>query len=136
MDTTKLLTGTLAGTVTSFIVGFLTFGLLLKDYAAANHMDGFTKDPPDYLWLVIGHVVFAFLVTYIFLKWAGISTAVSGAKAAFIIGILFSLGINCFLHGESNIFNGLEGVFVHAIVGSVIWAAGGAGVGWALGRGN
>ena len=137
MDTTKFLTGTLAGTVTSFIAGFLLYGLALKDYMSSNIMEGMHNDPPNFVWLVIGHIIFAALVTYIFLKWAGISTAIGGAKAGFILGLLFSAGMSAFFLGTSNFYaGGIPTALVDVLANSIIWAFGGLGVGWALGRGG
>jgi hypothetical protein len=136
MDTKKFLLGTLAGTVTSFIVGFLIYGLALQSYMASNTMAGVNKATPDFLWLVLAHVCFAMAVTYIFMKWAGISTIGAGAAGAFVIGLLISLGYDFSMYGTSNIMSGMSMIAVDAVASAVIWAAGGAGVGWALGLGG
>ncbi len=135
MDSTKLLFGTLAGTVTSFIAGFLIFGLALKNYSMQTSS---AVETPQFVWLVLGHIIFSLLFTYICLQWAGISTAATGAKAAATIGFLFSLGMNCYLYGGYEFYTsgGVVPIFVGAIAGAIVWAAGGAGVGWALGRGS
>ena len=134
MDTTKLLTGTIAGTITSFIVGFLIFGLALSGYMGENTS---MKAQPDFIWIVIGHIFLALLITYIFLQWAGITTVSSGLRAGLIIGLLVCLGYNCLLLGNSDFFSGgVVPAVVDAIGGSIIFGAGGAGVGWALGRGE
>ena len=132
MDIKKLLLGTLVGTITSFIVAFLIFGVALKDYMAENAS---AIDPPRFQWLILAHIIFALLTTIIFLKWAGIKTAASGAKAGFLIGILVALGSNFIWLGTSDLFTGgLTTAILDAVGGSLIWAAGGAGVGWILGR--
>ena len=134
MDTKKLLLGTLAGTITSFITGFLVFGLALNSFMTSNVS---IKDPPEYHWLIIGHIFFAFLVTYIFMKWAGISTLAGGLKAATLIGLLASLGYNFTFLGTTGVFpGGISAAIVDAIGSTLIWAGGGAGVGWILGKLN
>ena len=136
MDTKKFVIATLAGTVTSFIVGFLIYGLALQSYMASNTMAGVNKDTPDFLWLVLAHVCFAMAVTYIFMKWAGISTVGAGLTGAFVIGLLISLGYDFAMYGTSNMMSGISMVLVDAVASAVVWAAGGAGVGWALGMGG
>jgi hypothetical protein len=137
MDAKKFLIGTLAGTVTSFIVAYLLYGMLLHSYMASNSMEGVGKETPDFLWVVLGHIFFSAGVTYIFLKWAGIKTIAAGATGGFIIGLLFSLGWDFTMLGTSNIMTGgVTMAVVDAIAGGIIWAAGGAGVGWALGLGK
>ena len=92
MDTKKLLTGTLVGTVVAFICGYLLFGMALSSYMAENASH---VAEPNMAFLIAGHVVYAGLITYIFLQWAGIKTAATGAKAGAIIALLGALG--CFL---------------------------------------
>lgn len=133
MDSKKLLMGTLVGTIVGFVCGYLVFGLALASFIAEN-ISG--KDPMDMLWLVIGHVFFALALTYIYLQWAGIKTAATGAKAAAIITLLVSLGANCIWYATSGLFNNLTAVFVDAIGATVVWAIGGAAIGWILGRGE
>jgi hypothetical protein len=52
------------------------------------------------VWLVCGHLVYGFLITYIFAKWAGIKTAVTGAKAGAMIALLSGLGFNWIWHWD------------------------------------
>ena len=134
MDSTKLILGTVVGTITSFIVGFLIFGLALAGFMAENVAG---KEPLEFHWLVIGHVFMALLLTYIFLKWAGISTISGGAKAGLIIGLLATLGINLILLGTTEVFpGGISAAIVDGVGSAIVWAAGGAGIGWVLGRGG
>lgn len=136
MDTKKFIIATLAGTITSFIAGWLIYGMALHGYMVSNTVEGANKEMPDFLWLVLGHICFAALVTYIFMKWAGIRTLSAGLTGGFIIGILVSLGYDFASYGVGNYFTSLAPVFVDAIAGAVVWAIGGAGVGWALGLGG
>ena len=134
MDTTKFLTGTIAGTIAGFAVGFLVFGLALEGYMADNVA---MKAETDFLWLILGHVAYAALITYIFLQWAGIKTAATGAKAGAIIALLGTLAYNWIYLGTADLFTGgVVPTVVDAIAASVVWAVGGAAIGWALGRGD
>ncbi len=134
MDTTKFITGTLAGTVASMVAGFLVFGMALSGYMAENVA---ITEEMDWLWLILGHLMFAAALTYIFLKWAGIKTAVTGAKAAAIITLLVSLGANWIWFSMSGLFSGgIMATVVDALGATVVWAIGGAVIGMVLGRGE
>jgi hypothetical protein len=134
MDTTKLILGTIAGTITSFIVGFLLFGFALAGFMAENVAG---KEPMDMVMLIVGHVFLALLITYIFLKWAGIKTIGGGATGGFIIGLLAALGFNFIWYATTTLFpGGLTAVLVDAFGTAIVAAAAGAGAGWVLGRGK
>ncbi|MBT8189607.1 MAG: hypothetical protein KJO29_04200 [Bacteroidia bacterium] len=129
----KLLLGTVAGTIVGFAGGFLVFGLALGNYMMEN-TNG--KDPMDMTWLIIGHVFFALALTYIFMQWAGIKTAITGARAAANITLLISLGSNFIWYATSGLFNNLSAAVVDAAGATIVWAIGGAAIGWVLGRGD
>lgn len=132
MDVKKLLIGTIVGGVVGMLAGWLIFGMGLVGFMSGNIAA--TKET-DMLWLVSGHVVFAGLISYIFLQWAGIKTAVSGAKAGAIIALLAGLGTNWIWHGTSDLFpGGCVATLVDAVGGSLVWAIGGAAIGWVIGR--
>ena len=134
MDLKKLLVGTVLGAVVALICGYIIFGMALANYMAEN--TSATKEP-DMLWLIFGHLAYSGLITYIFLQWAGIKTAVTGAKAGAIIALLGGLGFNWIWHGTSDLFpGGCVATLVDAAGGAVVWAIGGAAIGWFLGRGE
>jgi hypothetical protein len=134
MDIKKLLLGGLIGGISALIVGYLLFGIILADYMAENAAH--TKEP-DMVWLVAGHLVYGILMTYIFSKWAGIKTAITGAKAGALIALLGGLAFNWIWHGVSDMFpGGCVATLLDAAGGAVVWAIGGAAIGWFLGRGE
>ena len=132
MDIKKLALGTVVGGLVALGVGYLIFGVALSSYMAENASA--TKEP-EMIWLVAGHLVYGGLITYIFLQWAGIKTAITGAKAGFIIALLASLAFNWIWHGTSDMFpGGCVATLLDAFGGAVVWAVGGAVIGWLLGR--
>ena len=134
MNTTKLLTGTVVGTIVAMIGGFLLYGMVLSEYMQENASQ---IAEPNMLWLAIGHIAFALLITYIFLQWAGISTAASGAKAGALIALLAGLAFNFIYLGTSNHFTGgVATVLLDAVGMAVVWGITGAAIGWVLGRGD
>ena len=134
MNTSKFLTGTLAGTVVGLALGFLIFGLALSGYMQENAS---ANEEPNMIWLIIGHLAFAALITYIFLQWANIRTAGTGAKAGATIALLAALAFNFIYLGTTDLFpGGPVAATVDALGATVVWAIGGAVIGWVLGRGE
>lgn len=134
MDIKKLLTGTIVGAIVAFICGYLIFGFALSSYMAENAS---AVAEPNVIFLAAGHIVYAGLLTYIFMKWAGIKTATTGAKAGALIALLGALAFNWIWHATSPMFpGGCVATIVDAVGAGVVWALGGAAIGWVLGRGE
>ena len=137
MNMQKFIMATLAGTVTSFIAAYLVYALALNNYMSANSMEGLMNASPDFIWVILGHVVYSALAAYVFMKWANISTAVGGMKGGAILGLGFTLGTSLLYLGVSNMYTGgLAPAIVDALGGVIVWAIGGLGVGAALGMGK
>ena len=95
MDTKKFLTGTVVGGITHFILGYVFYGVLLSGFFESNagSATGVARTPDELIWwaLVLASLSFAALITYIFLKWAHISTFTSGLRSGAVIGLLVGL---------------------------------------------
>ena len=134
MNTSKLITGTVAGTIAGFVASFIIYGFILASFMESNVS---SKAEVEMVYLVLGHVFYAAMLTYIFLQWAGIKTPGTGAKAGAIIALLGGLGVNIILLGTSTLFpGGIVAAVVDALGGAVSWAIGGAAIGWVIGRGD
>lgn len=82
-----------AGTIVSFLLGFVFYGLLFTDiYPQEQSM----------LFIFLGCLFYAFTFALIFSRWAHISTFTSGAKAGFFIGLLWSLSMNFFMYASNS----------------------------------
>ena len=136
MNVKKFLTGTLAGTIDSFIVAYIIFKFALHSYFGESRMEGVTMEVPDLPWVVIGHICMSAALTYIFIKWANVKTVMAGLNGGLIIGLLTSLGYGLIDYGTSNVFSSVIPALVEAFAGGIVWAAGGAAIGWALSLGN
>ena len=135
MDTKKFLTGTLVGGIAYFVLGFLFYGLLLADFFEANSgsASGVMRAEDEMVWwaLILGNLIFAAFITYIFLKWAHISTFKSGLLGGATIGLLLGLGYNLIYYGTSNMMT-LTGALVDVVVGTVMTALLGGVIGAVL----
>lgn len=130
---TKVLLATLAAGIAAFLFGWLLFGILLFDFYAANTnvYEGLIKNPPDLIMIFISNLLTAFLLAYIFNRWANIRSAVEGARAGFIIVGIVAASVDLFLYATMNLYdawlmavdivaNGAFGAFIGAVVGMVL----------------
>ena len=136
MDIKKLLLGGIAGAVTTFLLGWLLFGMLLMDFmkrhpgAAGN----ISRAEPEFLYLVIGNLAMGFLFAYLFIK-ANISSMGSGLVAGGIIGALMSAGYNCIWYATSTAIS-KTGMAADVGASIVMFAISGAVVGMVMGMGK
>ena len=133
MDLKKLLLATLAGGITLFVLGFLFYDMLLKDYFDGQMTSGFMREEPDMLFLALGNLFAALLLVYIFMKWAAISTFRTGLEAGAIIGLLVSLMWGLTMYAVADMST-LQGALVDALVYTVMFAVAGGVIGWVLGK--
>ena len=133
----KVLVGGLIGGVVFFLLGWLVYGIALRDMMTENTMQGLNRADEEMQWafLVIGHLAFGFLMAYLLDK-ANSHSFASGATIGAVTGFLFALAFNFILYATSNYFTTMTGVFVDIIVSAVIVAITGGVIGWWYGRGR
>ena len=134
MNTNKVLLATLGGGVVFFLLGFLFYVALFGSFFEANQgsATGVMKENPMFIGIIIANLITAFLLAYIFNRWAGISTFTTGAAAGVIIVGLMTLSFDLMMYSTSNIFN-LNGALLDVVIMVVIGAITGGVVGWILG---
>lgn len=93
----RLIAATIAGGVVNFLGGWVIYGLLLDPMMRANvhrytgEAGDLMKDPPSFVPLVLACLTIAFLVAFIFERWAAIRTFATGAMGGAIIFFLTTL---------------------------------------------
>ncbi|MBX2957834.1 MAG: hypothetical protein KF846_16835 [Cyclobacteriaceae bacterium] len=137
MDAKKRILATLAGFVVFFLLGWLFYGILLMDFNAANSgtASGVMREETEMVWwaLILGNLFQAYLLVYIFGKWANITTVSGGFSAGLIIGLILGFAVNLSWYGTMNITN-LTAALVDPFVSGVMMAITGGVIGWVLGR--
>ena len=137
MDIKKFSIGAIVGGITLFLLGFVFYAVLFSSFYEANvgSATGVMRadDQMNMPLLIVGNIAMAALLTYIFLKWAGISTFVTGLKAGLVIGALMALSYNLIQFSTTNIMN-LQAALVDVLVYAVMVGLGGGIIGLVLGK--
>lgn len=138
MNSKAIIAGVLGG-ITAFLLGWLFYGILLKDTFAGmmGSATGVMKPDEELIFwaLVLGHLIIGILIAYIFSTWAGIKTFMGGLQGGAVLGLLFTAGYDFIMYGTSNMM-GLNGVLLDCVVGTVMFGISAGVVGWWLGRSN
>jgi len=137
MNTKKLLVGTLVGGIAFFLLGFVTYAILLEGFfqAHAGSAVGAIKgDDEMQIWpLFLGNCSTAAFLSYVFLKWADISDFSSGASAGFILGLLTTLGFDLVMYDITNLSD-MTATLVDPIVFGIISGIVGGLLGFLFGK--
>jgi hypothetical protein len=135
MDTKKVLLATLCGAIALFALGYLTYVLLFNDLAfKGTTAAGVARNPVFFPGIIVMEIVFSFLITYIFAKWAGIKTFQTGLMAGGIIGLLVGLGNSLDSHSTTTLLD-VSGLVFWTITITIRWAVAGGVIGYILGSG-
>jgi hypothetical protein len=128
---------TLAGFVVLFMLGWLLYGMLLMDFFSTNagSATGVQKTEDEMVWwaLILGNVLQAYLLVYIFGKWANITTFAGGLQGGAMIGLILGYAYDLIMYGTANIMN-LTAALVDPLIAAVMMGVAGGVIGWVLGR--
>jgi uncharacterized membrane protein len=136
MNTKKILIAGLVGGIAAFFLGWLLFGILLKDMGP-DPLPGFMREDADFvMWaMVLSNLFFGILLAYIYVQWANIATWITGAKAGAILGFLIGASYDLSYFAMSNVFT-LSSMITDILLTTVWTALIGAIIGWWLSRGT
>lgn len=134
---TKVLLAALAYGVTTFLLGWLLYGILLKDTYASlcPDMSGMMKDPPDMIGLAVGNLAAGLLIALLYSRWGNITTFMGGATAGAWISGLIALSWDMIMTATMRGYT-LQGALLDVVVYAVMGAVAGGVAGWVLGTGK
>ena len=122
MKTKNFLVSGIVGGIVSFLLGWLLYGFLFKDYFPTME-----ESTEAMVYIFLGCVTYGLFISYIYTKWAEISTAATGAKAGAVIGLFLAIYFNlfnCAMNPEATLqmfaLDTVITVVSSAIVGAVI----------------
>src|SRR5262245_31761670 len=109
MNSQKFIVGGVVGGIVYFILGYLLFGMLLKDFMATNTASGVMRADSDLVWwaLVLANLCFGFLLSYVISK-GGISSSGKGAATGFVVGLLGTLAFDLITYATSTTMTSLK----------------------------
>jgi hypothetical protein len=132
---TRLIIATLVGGIVSFFLGWLIFGVLLMNYYEANTTQyaGLMREMPNNIILIIiANLANAFLLAFIFQRWAGIKTIVKGLLGGMLVTFLIILSMDFYLLAWMNLYTPTS-IIVDIIVNTAFGGIIGGIIGWVLG---
>lgn len=137
MDSKKIITGTLAGGITYFLLGWVIYGMLMKDYMASNYNNCAMKSEDQMIWwaLIVSNFTSALFIALV-LSWRNMSGFGAGLKTAAILGFLICLSWDLSFYSMSTMFYGGRVMAVDILVGTVFFALGGGVIGAVMGMGD
>jgi hypothetical protein len=107
MEMKQLVTGTVVGGITLFVLGYLIFDLAFADFYAANagSAAGVARDG-QLVWAVaLGSLSYAALITLAMGSRVGSATIAAGVQAGAVVGFLLWFTADFTLYGITNIAN-------------------------------
>lgn len=131
----KFWIATVVGFVALFLSGYVIWGLALAGFMAENMDQSLVFDPPIWVWLIASNLIWAMMITYLFTKWAGVSTWKGGARVAAILALFISASFATGQISMTTVYTGGIVAMLVEIVSTTLWSAiGGAAIGAMLGR--
>ena len=118
MNVKNFIVGGIVGGIVNFLLGWVFYGMLFKDL--------YPETPDTKLeFIALGCFAFAFLMSYIFNKWAGITNPMTGLSAGAVIGFISGLSMNFFMYSGMalNVQNMITDVAINTVIGAAIGAS-------------
>lgn len=136
MNWTKFSIATLIGGVVYFLAGWLFYGILFANLFSGHPLRSnivYAADDFKIGLMAISCVAMGAFISYVFLRWARISTPVGGARGGAIMGAFTSLVTGMALAAEYKVFD-VESALYDVVANALCAALAGAAIGWYIGR--
>ncbi|MET1258898.1 MAG: hypothetical protein HRT65_08330 [Flavobacteriaceae bacterium] len=119
------LLATLVTTVVMFLLGYLIWGVATADLFEGYVISDVMKDPPDFMFIIIGNLFQAFAMCTLYSKWSrGHHSAKEGAEFGLWFGVFVGLGIWMIQYATANLM-ALNGYLIDAVLEIVYYAVAG-----------
>ncbi len=125
MKTGNFIAGGIAGGITDFLLGWIFYGIIFQEYFATGE--------PNLGMIIGGCMSFGFLISYIFVRWASVTTFSGGVLAGTALGLIMGIMNNFFMAADDAVVNWTKflldvgvSIVIGALVGGVVAAVNGA----------
>ncbi|NNC46665.1 MAG: hypothetical protein HKN99_12345 [Winogradskyella sp.] len=122
MKAKQFLLAGLAGGIVNWLLGWLIYGIALKDVFPQP-----VESTSTMIYIFLGCLTYALFLSYIYNKWAQITTFMTGAKAGIVLGLLigiyynfFNLAMNSDVTTTMAIYDVISNIVMTAISGGII----------------
>jgi len=129
----RILVAGLVGAVVSMVMGFLVWGTLLAGYMESTMSPAaktFISTTPRMLPMIVAQLGFGFFFAFVFERWAGVRSFVTGMFAGAVLGFFYAFITNLMndaflvnLHIGANTPPMIVDIAAGTVVGAVIGAA-------------
>ncbi|TGD59863.1 hypothetical protein [Flavobacterium humi] len=108
----------IVGGIVDFLLGWILYGMIFTDIYPQN-------EHTKLHFIFLGCMTFGFFISYLYIRWAGITTPKIGLATGLIIGFFNSLAMNFFMYSsmEFNMQNMLSDIFASIIIGGGVGGA-------------
>ncbi len=136
MSIKKIMIAGIAGGIIYFLLGWLVYGILLKDFYAAHMNNSSMRPEADMIWwaMIASNLLWGIFIAYIFNRWANINTVSAGLSAGAIIFLFIGLSMSLGFYAYTTMYGDMTGMVVDILVGVVMGAIVGAVTGFVLGK--
>lgn len=119
----KILKGTLVGGIVFFLLGWLVYGILLKNFMASNFNQCAYKPTEEMIWwsMILSNLIYGYFLTLI-LKWTGAKDLIDGLRTGALVGLLFAATIDLSFYSMTTMFNSLGTLIIDLIVSTALTA--------------
>ena len=129
MNVKNFIVGGIVGGIVDFLMGWLVYGILLKDTMPPPAGSG----PENMMYIFLGCMSFGFLISYVFSQGEGISNMAAGIKMAIGIALFMGLCNNFFRNMYSDSID-VKMIAIDIVASLVLATAVGAAVAMVNGK--
>ena len=136
MSIKKIAIAGIAGGVVYFLLGWLVYGILLKDFYAAHMNNCAMRPETDMIWwaMIAANIMWGIFIAYIFNRWANITTLSAGLSAGAILFLLLGLAFSLGFYAYTTMYSDMTGMIADIAIGTAMGAIVGGVVGLVLGK--
>lgn len=133
----KVLIGGLVGGVVFFLLGWLLYGILLKDYMATTMNNCAMLPMEEMIWwaIIVSNFAYGFFIAVMIGRTKSYGLA-GGALLGATIGLLVTTAMDMSFYSMSTVFPNLTAVLVDIMINTFYTAVGGGVIGLVMGMGN
>ena len=132
----KLIYATLVGTVVSFLLGWLIYGVVLDSFMKSQTTEytGLMRemDGTFIILILLSNLMMSFFIAFIFQRWAKFETFFMGLTAGMMIGFFFAVSYDLYMLAAMNLFKA-GGAIVDIIASTILTGIIGGVIAWVLG---